>query len=309
MSNHITVEGLTKRYGGTLAVNDLSFRVEAGRVTGFVGPNGAGKSSTIRLTLGLDSPDSGVALVNGKRYRDIHRPLEAVGALLDAKTTHPAQRARDHLRWMAQTCDIPITRVDEVLEQVGLSSVAHRRTGGFSLGMSQRLGIAAALLGEPPILILDEPINGLDPEGIQWIRGLMRQLAEEGRIVFVSSHIMSELEDTVDHIIMIARGQLVADSTVSELLAGVSDSSVTVRTPETTKMIALLAGSGATVTSTRSGSAIVTGMSAERIAGLMTRHGLRLDELTPHHASLEEAYLQMTRSLVDFRTQNPSECQ
>jgi ABC-2 type transport system ATP-binding protein len=175
--------------------------------------------------------------------------------------------------------------------------------------MSQRLGIAAALLGEPPILILDEPINGLDPEGIQWIRGLMRQLAEEGRVVFVSSHIMSELEDTVDHIIMIARGQLVADATVSELLAGVSDSSVTVRTPETTKMITLLAGTGATVTSTRSGSAIVTGLSAERIADLMTRHGLRLDELTPHHPSLEEAYLQMTRSLVDFRTHNPAEDQ
>jgi ABC-2 type transport system ATP-binding protein len=307
MDTSIELDGLTKRYGETLAVDDLSFRVEPGRVTGFVGPNGAGKSSTIRLILGLNSPDSGSALVNGAPFRDIESPLKSVGALLDARTTHPGQRARDHLLWMAQANDLPTNRVHEVLEQVGLSSVASRRTGGFSLGMSQRLGIAAALLGNPPILVLDEPINGLDPEGILWIRDLMRQLADEGRVVFVSSHIMSELEGSVDHIIVIARGRLIADSSVSDLLATVSDSSVTVRSRDITKVITSLAASGATVTSTQAGSAIVSGLSAERIAALIALDGLRLDELTPHHPSLEEAYLQMTRGLVDYRIPSASE--
>ncbi len=309
MEANIEVSGLTKRYGETLAVDGLSFRVEAGRVTGFVGPNGAGKSSTMRLILGLDSPDSGTAVVNGLPYRNLDRPLSQVGALLDARFTHPRHRASDHLLWMAQSNGIDRRRVAEVLEQVGLTSMARRRTGGFSLGMSQRLGIAAALLGDAPVLILDEPVNGLDPEGIHWIRAFMRQLADEGRAVFVSSHIMRELEGSVDHLIVLARGRLVADSSVAGLLASVSNSSVTVRTPDATGMITLMADSGATVTSKGAGAVTVTGLTAEHIAGLMAHQGLRLDELSPHQPSLEEAYLQLTRGLVDYRTHSPAESQ
>jgi ABC-2 type transport system ATP-binding protein len=303
MEPSIEVSGLTKRYAETLAVDDVSFRVEAGRVTGFVGPNGAGKSSTMRLILGLDSPDSGTALVNGMPYRDMNRPLCEVGALLDAKATHPGHRASDHLLWMTQSNGISRRRVDEVLEQVGLKSVARRRTRGLSLGMSQRLGIAAALLGDASVLVFDEPVNGLDPEGIHWIRAFMRQLADEGRAVFVSSHIMRELEGSVDHLIVLAKGRLVADAAVPDLLASVSDSSVTVRSPDVTTMIGLMADSGATVRSTGPGAAVVSGINTEQIVALMARHGLRLDELTPHHPSLEEAYLQLTRGLVEFGTQ------
>jgi ABC-2 type transport system ATP-binding protein len=303
MEASIEVSGLTKSYGETLAVDDLSFRVEAGRVTGFVGPNGAGKSSTMRLILGLDSPDSGTALVNGRPYRNMDRPLCEVGSLLDANATHPGRRASDHLLWMAQSNGIHRRRVDEVLEQVGLKSVARRRTRGLSLGMSQRLGIAAALLGDASVLIFDEPVNGLDPEGIHWIRTFMRQLADEGRAVFVSSHIMRELEGTVDHLIVLARGRLIADATVPDLLDSVSESSVTVRSPDATRMIGLMAESGVRVISTGAGAAIVSGINTEEIVALMARHGLRLDELTPHHPSLEEAYLQLTRGLVDFGTQ------
>ena len=219
MEANIEVRGLTKRYGATLAVDALSFRVEPGRVTGFIGPNGAGKSSTMRLILGLDAPDAGSALINGRPYRDIHHPLMEVGALPDSKTTHPGHRAFDHLLWMARSNGIARRRVGDVLEQVGLASVARRRTGGFSLGMSQRLGIAAALLGDPSVLVLDEPVNGLDLEGIQWIRALMRGLADEGRVVLVSSHIMRELEDSIDSVILIARGRLVADCSLRDLLA------------------------------------------------------------------------------------------
>ena len=303
MEASIEVSGLTKRYGDALAVDDLSFRVEAGRVTGFVGPNGAGKSSTMRLILGLDSPDSGAALVNGRPYRKTHRPLCEVGAVLDAKATHPGHRASDHLLWMAQSNGIHRRRVHQVLEQVGLTSVARRRTRGFSLGMSQRLGIAAALLGDASVLVLDEPVNGLDPEGIHWIRTFMRQLADEGRAVFVSSHIMRELEGSVDHLIVLAHGRLIADAAVPDLLATASNSSVTVRSPDANRMIALMADSGATVRSTGAGGATVSGLNTERIAALMARHGLRLDELTPHRPSLEEVYLQLTRGHVDSGTQ------
>jgi ABC-2 type transport system ATP-binding protein len=216
----IEVKGLTKRYGETVAVDDLSFTVQAGRVTGFVGPNGAGKSTTMRVILGLDAPDAGEALVDGRPYVTLDHPLRAVGALLEAGAVHPGLRARDHLRWLARSNEIAETRIDEVLDLVGLTSAAKRRVGGFSLGMRQRLGLAAALLGDPPLLLFDEPVNGLDPEGIRWIRGFMRGLAAEGRTVLVSSHLMSELEDTADHLVVIGRGRLIADADLDELRGG-----------------------------------------------------------------------------------------
>jgi len=229
----IEVQGLTKRYGDREAVSNLSFVVPRGRVTGFVGPNGAGKSTTMRMILGLAAPDGGVALVDGHPYVELHAPLRQVGALLEATALHPGRRANDHLLWLAESNDIPKGRVAEVLDLAGLTQVAGRRAGGFSLGMRQRLGIAAALLGDPPALILDEPVNGLDPEGVRWIRGLLRALAAEGRAVLVSSHLMSELEDTADHVVVIGRGKLIADAPVAELVAAASDASVTLRTPDT----------------------------------------------------------------------------
>ncbi|HKE50103.1 MAG TPA: ATP-binding cassette domain-containing protein, partial [Actinomycetes bacterium] len=237
----IEAHGLTKRFGRTTAVDDLSFSVRAGRVTGFVGPNGAGKSTTMRMILGLDRPDRGGALVGGMPYRRLRTPLREVGALLDASAVHPGRRAFHHLLWLAHSNGIPYTRVAEVLEQVGLAPVARGRVGRFSLGMRQRLGIAAALLGDPRILLLDEPVNGLDPEGVVWIRGFLRSLAAEGRAVFVASHLMSELEDTADHLIIIGRGRLIADTSVAELLGSASDGTVTIRTPYCAEIMAVLA--------------------------------------------------------------------
>jgi ABC-2 type transport system ATP-binding protein len=296
----IEAHGLVKRYGKTIAVDGLSFRVQPGRVTGFVGPNGAGKSTTMRMILGLDAPDSGEVRVAGRHYGDLATPLREVGALLDATATHPGRRARDHLLWQATSNGLPRRRVDEVLELVGLSDVARRRTGGFSLGMAQRLGIAAALLGDPPVLMFDEPINGLDPEGIRWIRRFMKSLAEAGRTVFVSSHLMSELEGAADDVIVIGRGRLIASASVGELLAAVSDSRVKLRTPQASEVMTLLAGAGATVTSTGEDSVTVTGLDAARIADLTAERGLRLYELTPQRASLEEAFIELTRDSVEF---------
>jgi ABC-2 type transport system ATP-binding protein len=296
----IEAHGLVKRYGKTIAVDGLSFRVQPGRVTGFVGPNGAGKSTTMRMILGLDAPDSGEVRVGGRHYGDLATPLREVGALLDATATHPGRRARDHLLWQATSNGLPRRRVDEVLELVGLSDVARRRTGGFSLGMAQRLGIAAALLGDPPVLMFDEPINGLDPEGIRWIRRFMKSLAEAGRTVFVSSHLMSELEGAADDVIVIGRGRLIASASVGELLAAVSDSRVNLRTPQASEVMTLLAGAGATVTSTGEDSVTVTGLDAARIADLTAERGLRLYELTPQRASLEEAFIELTRDSVEF---------
>jgi ABC-2 type transport system ATP-binding protein len=250
MGTTIEVRDLTKRYGPTIAVDDLTFSVLPGRVTGFVGPNGAGKSTTMRVILGLAASDTGTATVGGEQYVRKCFPLREVGVLLDASATHPGRRARDHLLWLAQSNDLPRTRIDEVLELVGLSAVAGRRTGGFSLGMAQRLGIAAALLGDPPVLMLDEPVNGLDPEGIVWIRGFLRSLASEGRTVFVSSHLMSELQGTADHLVVIGRGRLIADASVDELLASATDGAVGMRTPDLTEVMRLLASAGATVVST-----------------------------------------------------------
>ena len=300
MDAAIEIHDLTKRYGKTVAVDDLSFSVRRGLVTGFVGPNGAGKSTTMRVILGLDRPDTGEARVNGKRYRDLGVPLREVGALLDAGATHPGRRARDHLLWLARSNRIAQRRVDEVLELVGLAEAARRRTGGFSLGMAQRLGIAAALLGDPPVLLFDEPINGLDPEGIRWMRGFLRSLAAEDRAVLVSSHLMSELEDTADHLVVIGRGRLIADTSVAELIAGMSDDRVTLRTPRPSEVMALLVRSGGRVTATDGETLIVTGLDARRIADLTVERALPLHELTPHRTSLEEAFMELTQDAVEF---------
>jgi ABC-2 type transport system ATP-binding protein len=300
MNATIEVQGLTKRFGDKLAVDDLSFTVAPGRVTGFVGPNGAGKSTTMRMILGLDAPNAGSALVNGRGYGELGAPLREVGALLDANALHPGRRAHDHLLWLAHSNDLPRSRVDEVLDIVGLTAVARRRTGGFSLGMRQRLGIAAALLGDPAVLMFDEPVNGLDPDGIRWIRGFLRSLAQEGRAVLVSSHLMSELQGTADHLIVIGRGRLIADASVSEVLGAVSNDAVTVRTPSRGEAMAVLANEGATVTSIGHDVLEVTGLTADRIADLMADHGLRVRELTPHRASLEDAYMQLTRDAVEY---------
>jgi ABC-2 type transport system ATP-binding protein len=296
----IEVRGLTKRYGKTVAVDGLSFDVRRGLVTGFVGPNGAGKSTTMRVILGLDAPDAGEARVNGKPYRTLARPLGEVGALLDAGATHPGRRARDHLLWLAKSNRLPRGRVDDVLELVGLADAARRRTGGFSLGMAQRLGIAAALLGDPPVLLFDEPINGLDPEGIRWMRGFLRSLAAEGRAVLVSSHLMSELEDTADHLIVIGRGRLLADTSVVDLIAGMSDERVTLRSARAAEVMALLVASGGRVTATDGETLVVTGLDVEEIADLAVASALPLHELSPHRTSLEDAFMELTRDAVEF---------
>ena len=300
MEPAIAVRGLSKRYGKTLAVDDLSFEVQRGRVTGFVGPNGAGKSTTMRVILGLDRADAGEVRIGGRRYRELERPLREVGALLDARATHPGRRARDHLRWLAASNRLPRRRVDDVLGLVGLTEVARRRTGGFSLGMAQRLGLAAAMLGDPPVLLFDEPINGLDPEGIIWIRSFLRSLASEGRAVLVSSHLMGELEGTADDLVVIGRGRLIASTSVRELLSSRTDGRVHLRTPQVVAAMAILAQAGATVTSTGEETLTVSGLDAERIADLAHSNGIRLHELSPERASLEEAFLELTRGSVEF---------
>jgi ABC-2 type transport system ATP-binding protein len=300
VSPAIELHGLRKTYGRTVAVDDLSFAVRAGEVTGFVGPNGSGKSTTMRVVLGLDRPDAGTALVAGRPYRTLDRPLLELGALLDAGAVHPGRRARDHLRWIAQSQGLPTRRVDEVLEQVGLASVARRRAGDLSLGMSQRLGLAAALLGDPPTLMLDEPVNGLDPEGIGWIRDLLRGFAAEGRAVLLSSHLMSELEGTADHLVVIGRGRLVADTTVDELIAGASQAAVEVRTARKAEaMTALARTRGVTVAAVDHDLVTVTGLGGEEVAEVLTAAGVPFSELRRHRASLEAAYMELTRGHGD----------
>ncbi|MFF5292175.1 ABC transporter ATP-binding protein [Paractinoplanes globisporus] len=303
METSIDVRDLRKRYGSTVAVDGLSFEVRPGLVTGFVGPNGAGKSTTMRVILGLDAADEGSALIGGRPYRSLRAPLREVGALLDAASVHPGRRARDHLLWMAHYSGLPRRRVGEVLDLVGLSSVARRRVGGFSLGMRQRLGIAAALLGDPPVLMFDEPVNGLDPEGIRWIRELLRSMAAEGRAVLVSSHLMGELEDTADHLVVIGRGRLIADTTVRELLETASAGRVVLRTARRSEAMSVLANAGAEVAATERDTLTVTGLPAERIATLLGESGLPVSELAQHRASLEEAYMELTRDSVDYRVE------
>jgi ABC-2 type transport system ATP-binding protein len=296
----IEARALTKRYGSVAAVDGLSFTIAPGKVTGFVGPNGAGKSTTMRMMLGLDRADSGTALIGGQPYARLRDPLRVVGALLDAEAVHPGRRARDHLLWLARYSGVSATRVDQVLELVGLASVSRQRTGGFSLGMRQRLGIAAALLGDPPVLILDEPVNGLDPDGVQWIRRLLRSMAAEGRTVLVSSHLMGELQDTADHLIVIGRGRLLADTGVDELLAATSGGQVAVRTTHRSEAIRELTAAGATVAVIGSDRLAVSGLLTEQVIALLTRHGLPFAEVYQHQASLEEAYMDLTRNATDF---------
>jgi ABC-2 type transport system ATP-binding protein len=295
----IEAVNLTKRYGAKTAVNDVSFTVQPGRVTGFLGPNGAGKSTTMRLIVGLDRPSGGSVTVNGADYRSLRAPLREVGVLLDAKAVHTGRSARGHLLAIAATHSIRSTRVDEVIELTGLGSVASKRVGGFSLGMGQRLGIAAALLGDPATLILDEPVNGLDPEGVIWVRNLAKHLAKEGRTVFLSSHLMSEMAQTADHIIVLGRGRVIADSPVADFLALASGSVVRVRTPDADRFATLLAGAGQ-VSRPEPGLLTVNGLSAARIGELASQERVVLHELSPVTGSLEDAYLALTQDEVEY---------
>ena len=304
----IEASNLTKRYGSTVAVNDLSFTIRPGVVTGFLGPNGAGKTTTMRLILGLDYPTAGTVTVNGKPYPQLASPMHEVGALLDAKAVHGGRSARSHLLSLAQTNGIPRRRVDEVLGIVGLSDVAGKRSKGFSLGMSQRLGIAATLLGDPEILMFDEPVNGLDPEGILWIRNLMRSLAAEGRTVFVSSHLMSEMEHTADHVIVIGRGRLIADCSMAEFIARSSVQAIRVRTPQPealARAVASAGGASAGVAGGEPGEVDVSGLTEERIGDIAFAHGVRLHHLAPSRASLEQAFMELTADSVEYHAGLP----
>ncbi|AOS66026.1 ABC transporter ATP-binding protein [Actinoalloteichus hymeniacidonis] len=300
----IEASGLTKRYAKTVAVDDLSFSVRPGTVTGFLGPNGAGKSTTMRMILGLDRPTQGEVRIDGKHYRDLARPLNKVGALLDAKWVHPNRSARAHLSWLAKSNRLPARRVDEVLDIVGLDGVAGKRAGGFSLGMSQRLGIAAALLGDPEILLFDEPVNGLDPEGILWIRTLMQGLAAEGRTVLVSSHLLSEMALTAEELVVIGRGKLIAQCSTSEFVEQAGEATVLVRTPQAGRLLTLLRSSRieAAASAEDTGAITVTGGSSEQVGEIAAGAGIVLHELTTKRGSLEEAFLSLTDDAVQYQS-------
>ena len=302
----IEAVGLTKRYGDRLAVDQLSFSVKPGQVTGFLGPNGAGKSTTMRMILGLDAPTSGRVTVGGKPFAQAAHPMREVGALLDAKAVHGGRSAYNHLLCLAQTNNLPKRRVDEVIALVGLSAVAKKRSKGFSLGMGQRLGIAAALLGDPQVLMFDEPVNGLDPEGILWIRNLMKALAAEGRTVFVSSHLMSEMEATADHLVVIGRGRLVADCSVQEFIDNNSELSIRVKTPELAKLNAVLADKGAVVRQDGEEALLVTRLGMTEIGDLAFDNGIRVHELSPIQASLEQAFMELTKDAVEYHAAVPA---
>jgi ABC-2 type transport system ATP-binding protein len=305
----IEARDLTKRYGDKLAVDHLSFTVEPGRVTGFLGPNGAGKSTTMRLILALDHPLAGTATIGGRRYADLPQPLRVVGALLEARAMHPGRSAYDHLLFLAQSQGLPRSRVGQVLALVGLTEAARKRTGGYSLGMSQRVGIAAALLGDPQVLILDEPVNGLDPEGILWIRNLMKQLAREGRTVFVSSHLMNEMAVTADHLIVIGRGKLITEASTTDVIARSTDKSVRVRTPDADRLAELITAAGGKVVrgapADGAGLLTVTGLEAPRVGELAASASIVLHELTPL-ASLEGAFMELTSGSVEFGVPSPN---
>jgi ABC-2 type transport system ATP-binding protein len=297
----IEVRGLRKRFGRTIALDGLSFSVVPGQVTGFVGPNGAGKSTTMRVILGLDSVEQGSALIGGRPYRNLRHPLSCVGSLLDAGALHPSRSGRNHLLWLAHSQGLPARRVDEVVAQAGLQSVIRRKAGGYSLGMRQRLGIAAAMLGDPPVLMLDEPFNGLDPEGIVWMRRFLRSLAEQGRAVLVSSHLMSELQDTATHLVVIGRGRLIADASTADLLAAASRGLVSLRTSAPVEARAVLSKAGATVAATGSDTLAVSGLASERVVALLGAGAVAFSEVSVHRATLEEAYLELTGGAVEFR--------
>jgi ABC-2 type transport system ATP-binding protein len=302
----IAVHALTKRYGSTLAVDHLSFEVSPGAVTGFLGPNGSGKSTTMRMIMGLDTPSSGTASVNGQAYAQLRWPLREVGALLDAKAFHPGRSAYDHLWGLALTNGIPRARIDEVLDMVGLTEVAHQRAGKYSLGMGQRLGIAAALLGDPGVLLFDEPINGLDPEGIRWARYLLRDLAAEGRTVLVSSHLISEMSLTAERLVVIGRGTLIAEMSVAEFTSQSAPDTVRVVTPMTESFVNALQEAGAESRVEPGGSIVATGLTATEIGTLAADRVLTLYELTPLQGSLEDAFMELTHDAVEFRTASPS---
>ena len=301
MEATIEVAGLRKRFGGTTALDGMTFTVGAGQVTGFVGPNGAGKSTTMRVVLGLDAADAGHALVGGRPYRELRTPLRHVGSLLDASALQPSRSGRNHLLWLAHSQGLPAARVDEVIAATGLGPAAKRKAGGYSLGMRQRLGIAAALLGDPPVLMLDEPFNGMDPEGIVWMRTFLREKAGEGRAVLVSSHLMSELEDTADHLVVVGRGKVIADTGVAELIAAASGDRVTLRTSDRTQAMTVLGHAGGTVAATAADVVTVGGLTAAAVVALLTDNAVPFTEIAAHRASLEEAYMELTREAVEFR--------
>ena len=297
----IEVTGLRKRFGAVLALDGMSFSVRPGEVTGFIGPNGAGKSTTMRVILGLDAVEAGSALVGGQRYQSLRHPLTVMGSLLDAAALQPSRTARNHLLWLARSQGLGRRRVDEVIGEAGLDQVARRKAGGFSLGMRQRLGIAAALLGEPHVLMLDEPFNGMDPEGIVWMRGFLRSLAVQGRAVLISSHLMSELQGTAEHLVIVGRGKVIADTSTSDLLARAAGGRVTLRTTATASATAALQDAGGSVSPAGAGALSVTGLEAEKIVALLSGQAVPFSEVAAHRASLEEAYLDLTRDAVEYR--------
>jgi ABC-2 type transport system ATP-binding protein len=301
MEATIEVCGLRKRFGPVLALDGMTFTVQPGQVTGFVGPNGAGKSTTMRVILGLDAPDEGTALVGGHRYASLPHPLSHVGSLLDASALQPSRTARNHLLWLAHSQGLGADRVDRVVEQAGLGSVIRRKAGGFSLGMRQRLGLAAAMLGDPPVLLLDEPFNGLDPEGIVWMRGYLRALAAQGRAVLVSSHLMSELEDTAGHLVVVGRGKVIADTSVAALIAAASGARVLLRTAAPAEAAAVVDRAGGAVTVTGPDTVTVTGLPTEKVVAALAAGRVPFAEISAHRVSLEEAYLELTTDAVEFR--------
>ena len=300
MEATIEIAGLRKRFGAVQALDGMTFTVLPGQVTGFVGPNGAGKSTTMRVILGLDAPDEGTALIGGQPYRTLRHPLGRVGALLDAAALQPSRTARNHLLWLAHSQGLDARRVDEVIGQAGLKAVAKRKAGGYSLGMRQRLGIAAALVADPPVLIFDEPFNGMDPEGIIWMRGFLRALAAEGRAVLVSSHLMSELQDTADHLVVVGRGRVIADTSVKDLIAAASGDRVQLRTAARGDAMTVLAHAGARVAMTGPDQLIVSGLPADRVVAALTDSRVPFAEVSAHRATLEEAYMELTRDAVEF---------
>jgi ABC-2 type transport system ATP-binding protein len=306
MNATIEIDGLRKRFGPVQALDGMTFTVQPGRVTGFVGPNGAGKSTTMRVVVGLDAPDAGTATIGGRPYRTLENPLTHVGSLLDAGALQPGRSGRSHLLWLAHSQGLKAGRVDEVIALAGLEPAARRKAGGYSLGMRQRLGIAAALLGDPPVLIFDEPYNGMDPEGIVWMKGFLRDLAAQGRAVLVSSHLMSELEDTAGHLVIVGRGRVIADTTVADLLAAASGHRITLRTTAPADATTVLASAGAEVTVTGSGVLTVSNLSSERLVAILAGHAIPFSEVTAHRVTLEKAYMDLTRESVEYRAEAAS---
>jgi ABC-2 type transport system ATP-binding protein len=306
MNATIEIDGLRKRFGSTRALDGMTFTVQPGHVTGFVGPNGAGKSTTIRVVLGLDAPDAGTATIGGRPYHSLKNPLGHVGSLLDAGALQPSRSARNHLLWLAHSQGLKAGRVDEVIAAAGLASAARRKAGGYSLGMRQRLGIAAALLGDPSVLIFDEPFNGMDPEGIVWMKDFLRELGAQGRAVLVSSHLMSELQDTAGRLVVVGRGKVIADTSVADLIAAASGNRITLRTTAPAGAMTVLAGAGAEVTATGSGVLTVSNLSSERVVAALTSHAIPFSEVTAHRATLEQAYMELTSQSVEYRAEPTS---